>query len=77
MVTCHKCAAPLGRGTQKHTKCQKCGLLYHATDCGGRYASCPEIVTPLEDCPKVRVPSLTRNLSSSSTHHNLNLNYEP
>ena len=70
MVTCHKCAAPLGRGTQKHTKCQKCGLLYHATDCGGRYASCPEIVTPLEDCPKVWVPSLTRNfLSSSSTHH--------
>jgi len=54
MGTCHKCAAPLGRGTQKHTQCPKCGLLYHVTDCGGRYASCPEIDTPLEDCPKVR-----------------------
>lgn len=52
MGTCHKCAAPLGRGTPRHAQCPTCGLTYHTSDCGGRYASCPEIKASLEDCPK-------------------------
>jgi len=58
MGTCHKCAAALGRGTQKHAQCPTCGLLYHVTDCGGRYAACPDLNVPLDACPKVRRRSI-------------------
>ena len=58
MGTCHKCAAALGRGTQKHAQCPNCGLLYHVTDCGGRYAACPDLNVPLDACPKVRRRSI-------------------
>ena len=53
MGTCHKCAAPLGRGTQPFKECSKCGLMYHTTDCGQRFAAVPDLKASLEDCPKV------------------------
>lgn len=53
MGTCHKCAAPLGRGTQRHTECPKCNLMYHTTDCGQRFAAVTDSKASLEDCPKV------------------------
>ena len=55
MGTCHRAsAAALGRGTQKHAQCPTCGLLYHTSDCGGRYAACPDLDVPLMPAPVVR-----------------------
>ena len=66
-VTCHKCAAPFGGGAQKYTKCQTCGIYYHVTDCGARYAGRPEIDTPLEACPKVRVRQIDSTYLSAAS----------
>ncbi len=53
--TCHKCAAPLGRGNRATARCPRCGLTYHTTDCGQRYANTGlDKKVSLEDCPKVR-----------------------
>lgn len=67
MGTCHKCAAALGRGTQKHAQCPTCGLLYHTSDCGGRYAACPDLDVPLTACPKVRRRSILYRLDRLET----------
>lgn len=68
--TCHKCAAPLGRGSRAHKRCGRCGVTYHTTDCGQRYSVLDNPTAyNLEDCPKVnkllRIPSSP--LPASST----------